>query len=106
FSSRRRHTRCLSDWSSDGCSSDLGKEESIDIPWRDFGKFRSQARTWFCSHEWVRVGQRGGLLVNRFDYPRVAVADVDTHQLTIRSEERRVGKEGGSGWWRSGERKK
>src|SRR6195952_6037348 len=28
FSSRRRHTRCLSDWSSDVCSSDLG---SIDV---------------------------------------------------------------------------
>src|SRR5438045_7888043 len=27
FSSRRRHTRCLSDWSSDVCSSDLGGEE-------------------------------------------------------------------------------
>src|SRR5947199_6611259 len=25
FSSRRRHTRCLSDWSSDVCSSDLLK---------------------------------------------------------------------------------
>src|SRR5262245_65780578 len=25
FSSRRRHTRCLSDWSSDVCSSDLGQ---------------------------------------------------------------------------------
>src|SRR5947199_5895622 len=25
FSSRRRHTRCLSDWSSDVCSSDLEK---------------------------------------------------------------------------------
>src|SRR5262245_48050829 len=25
FSSRRRHTRCLSDWSSDVCSSDLRK---------------------------------------------------------------------------------
>src|ERR1039458_10545002 len=29
FSSRRRHTRCLSDWSSDVCSSDL------DHPWLD-----------------------------------------------------------------------
>src|SRR5205814_3479075 len=27
FSSRRRHTRCLSDWSSDVCSSDL-----VDLP--------------------------------------------------------------------------
>src|ERR1035438_10554365 len=26
FSSRRRHTRCLSDWSSDVCSSDLGPD--------------------------------------------------------------------------------
>src|SRR5205814_7169309 len=30
FSSRRRHTRCLSDWSSDVCSSDLwGKVEVV-----------------------------------------------------------------------------
>src|SRR5262245_64384072 len=28
FSSRRRHTRCLSDWSSDVCSSDLSVLES------------------------------------------------------------------------------
>src|SRR5205814_7304821 len=28
FSSRRRHTRCLSDWSSDVCSSDLGPHAS------------------------------------------------------------------------------
>src|SRR5438045_7134132 len=27
FSSRRRHTRCLSDWSSDVCSSDLDAAE-------------------------------------------------------------------------------
>src|SRR5205814_10248243 len=30
FSSRRRHTRCLSDWSSDVCSSDLGPARSDD----------------------------------------------------------------------------
>src|SRR5205814_3572036 len=28
FSSRRRHTRCLSDWSSDVCSSDLQRTTS------------------------------------------------------------------------------
>src|SRR5947199_4744276 len=28
FSSRRRHTRCLSDWSSDVCSSDLCLEDN------------------------------------------------------------------------------
>src|SRR5438045_5355904 len=33
FSSRRRHTRCLSDWSSDVCSSDLGNvvPRSVEI---------------------------------------------------------------------------
>src|ERR1039458_7051791 len=30
FSSRRRHTRCLSDWSSDVCSSDLTAVEIIE----------------------------------------------------------------------------
>src|SRR5471030_3380085 len=34
FSSRRRHTRCLSDWSSDVCSSDLSnlKGVAVDLP--------------------------------------------------------------------------
>src|SRR5471030_1838854 len=31
FSSRRRHTRCLSDWSSDVCSSDLGDEALREV---------------------------------------------------------------------------
>src|ERR1035441_2809011 len=35
FSSRRRHTRCLSDWSSDVCSSDLPQKGSRTsrTPW-------------------------------------------------------------------------
>src|ERR1035438_10695684 len=36
FSSRRRHTRCLSDWSSDVCSSDLEKTE-FQVILKDFG---------------------------------------------------------------------
>src|ERR1035441_5256666 len=31
FSSRRRHTRCLSDWSSDVCSSDLYDAGDFDL---------------------------------------------------------------------------
>src|SRR5215472_14016014 len=31
FSSRRRHTRCLSDWSSDVCSSDLGTPSPVVV---------------------------------------------------------------------------
>src|SRR5947199_7985925 len=30
FSSRRRHTRCLSDWNSDVCSSDLAVRDPVD----------------------------------------------------------------------------
>src|SRR5437899_13023125 len=55
FSSRRRHTSCLSDWSSDVCSSDLTALEAL------------HGRT---LRDWVRVGT-----------------------LSVRSEERRVGKE-------------
>src|SRR5205814_6192091 len=32
FSSRRRHTRCLSDWSSDVCSSDLSQVVPVPRP--------------------------------------------------------------------------
>src|SRR5437899_8242550 len=38
FSSRRRHTRCLSDWSSDVCSSDLGDSEACKKT-ENFGDF-------------------------------------------------------------------
>src|SRR5262245_62367991 len=31
FSSRRRHTRCLSDWSSDVCSSDLDHRVAVGV---------------------------------------------------------------------------
>src|SRR5262245_65396058 len=34
FSSRRRHTRCLSDWSSDVCSSDLPPWPSLRRTWK------------------------------------------------------------------------
>src|SRR5712675_12661 len=33
FSSRRRHTRCSRDWSSDVCSSDLQLRRSLSKPW-------------------------------------------------------------------------
>src|SRR5205814_7742183 len=36
FSSRRRHTRCLSDWSSDVCSSDLRRQSQGYVGGRRF----------------------------------------------------------------------
>src|ERR1035438_8799041 len=41
FSSRRRHTRCLSDWSSDVCSSDLQLPEVRDIAMPAEGVFHN-----------------------------------------------------------------
>src|SRR5690349_24750343 len=70
FSSRRRHTRSLRDWSSDVCSSDL-----YLLP-----------RT-----------QHGGLLISR-DIGGDAFVGVVQQHGQARSEERRVGKECRS-WW-------
>src|SRR5438045_6903627 len=72
FSSRRRHTRCLSDWSSDVCSSDLGVTRDP---------------------EGVVVDAGPVLGMNDGTGPAAAFAGLKPDQ---RSEERRVGKE-----WRS-----
>src|SRR5437762_9547681 len=53
FSSRRRHTRYIGDWSSDVCSSDLGKSRTARSPvsarrlyrrWAETGSDRSRPR--------------------------------------------------------------
>src|SRR5258705_9730445 len=77
FSSRRRHTRCLSDWSSDVCSSDLAalgpatRAVSVDEVDPVDGD-RPRRRT--------EGGEQG------------------RGRIGPRSEERRVGKEGRSRW--------
>src|SRR5690348_18160802 len=47
FSSRRRHTRWTGDWSSDVCSSDLGKsvEQKYGLDWVDEVFFSTPIRT-------------------------------------------------------------
>src|SRR5205814_7351980 len=67
FSSRRRHTRCLSDWSSDVCSSDLG----IDLTG-------------------ARLYDGSGLSTG----DRLSARQILAVLRRARSEERRVGKEG------------
>src|SRR6266542_4784725 len=44
FSSRRRHTRCYRDWSSDVCSSDLGQRGALAVA-EASGLPRPQRRT-------------------------------------------------------------
>src|SRR5262249_58843399 len=76
FSSRRRHTRLVSDWSSDVCSSDL-VVQSLD----ELG-----GEALVCEAQLVE-GLDDRQLMEMFVTAR-------------RSEERRVGKECRSRWWR------
>src|SRR5438093_13745868 len=82
FSSRRRHTRLVSDWSSDVCSSDLA-----GIPTPVLGSPRLGPD---CNGGVARGASVGAALT--FDYFRQEL------DLCPRSEERRVGKECRSRW--------
>src|SRR5437899_5386377 len=75
FSSRRRHTRCLSDWSSDVCSSDL------DVSPRS-----------------VRHRGETSPADRRSQSAAVAPGQGEVARADVRSEERRVGKECRSRW--------
>src|SRR5258705_8992563 len=91
FSSRRRHTRCLSDWSSDVCSSDLNPLP----PGTLLGYVVNGGN-----------GQHSRLtsITLNFSMPidaaklMVPGAIVLTRTTAMRSEERRVGKECRSRW--------
>src|SRR5205814_2574464 len=99
--SRRRHTRCLSDWSSDVCSSDLFSEL--------FGRARSEGPQLI-----TRRDKEGVVMISDEQYQRlVGKAHQPQNLLQFfresplvgieldleRSEERRVGKEGRVWWW-------
>src|SRR5262245_65283913 len=86
FSSRRRHTRCLSDWSSDVCSSDLGgmffcvDAESGKTLWTSEPKQGDNAVVLISGDLLFLLKNNAELIVAK------------------RSEERRVGKECRSRW--------
>src|SRR5438034_11144700 len=81
FSSRRRHTRSLCDWSSDVCSSDLmGRHDLAHVELEDL---------------------RGDAMHREEDDP-----EFDSQEVAMRSEERRVGKECRSRWSPYHEKKK
>src|SRR5207245_6825846 len=92
FSSRRRHTRCYRDWSSDVCSSDLDSEFSAKINLEDSFVERVFVETiehfenntsWKYRGDTPLILCRGYLLYHKQTRkPRA-----------FRSEERRVGKE-------------
>src|SRR5204863_1167908 len=87
FSSRRRHTRSLRDWSSDVCSSDLELPPALDAV---LGRAleRERSRRYVDATELLRA-------LLEISYARTLVANA----LDVaRSEERRVGKECRSRW--------
>src|SRR5947199_4733911 len=94
-SSRRRHTRCLSDWSSDVCSSDLAE-------WGHQGGngFHRDTR-----HERLPGGHPALRPARAISRALEAGEDLVMHVGPLaargveRSEERRVGKECRSRWW-------
>src|SRR5690349_23309779 len=95
FSSRRRHTRSLRDWSSDVCSSDLG---TLCMASADSTGNPAITPAMTMRNEGTRFqpGQRERLINSR------KPASGETARERPRSEERRVGKE----WRARGERKR
>src|SRR2546429_2790346 len=89
FSSRRRHTRCSRDWSSDVCSSDLFVREDfrqIDLdPLLRRRQFQAV---------WPRIETRGKVQ----HQVRALLQLLFDEMVEERSEERRVGKECRSRW--------
>src|SRR2546430_5110307 len=87
FSSRRRHTRFDCDWSSDVCSSDLGKRRTRQLA-SNFYQLEGALQLKFEASWRVRrlphFGHSGGASFSR--------------SCSLRSEERRVGKECRSRW--------
>src|SRR5690349_22824128 len=87
FSSRRRHTRSLRDWSSDVCSSDLLEANPDDITPESLEMWRSAGIN------------RLSIGLQSFDDRELRWMNrAHTADQSLRSEERRVGKECRS-WW-------
>src|SRR5438034_3739890 len=85
FSSRRRHTRSLCDWSSDVCSSDLPVEEPQVVAGRVRAEVGELGPAALALRESV-AAQPPGPHPPRHEFERLQLPE-------DRSEERRVGKE-------------
>src|SRR5260370_18336907 len=88
FSSRRRHTRFKCDWSSDVCSSDLWFSENLVRHTRHRGEVKREVVTEpgkRCNH-------------GRMSHKMCCSAGRSSGLCSMRSEERRVGKECRSRW--------
>src|SRR2546429_1478030 len=89
FSSRRRHTRCSRDWSSDVCSSDLRLRAARPQALSDDVTARLEA----LESRLQDLQQEQAETQERLDFAERLLS-----KARERSEERRVGKEGRSRW--------
>src|SRR5256884_5382248 len=90
FSSRRRHTRCSRDWSSDVCSSDLKSAKRL----RRFFRGINAA----ASFPLIGIDSTPEAVIHPSGLARQSVFRKVTSDTKKRSEERRVGKECRSRW--------
>src|SRR5690349_25057233 len=103
FSSRRRHTRSLRDWSSDVCSSDLGARALPDAPAERVGRcleIDDEIRRREVADDEIEqplVDEELVVVEIEKGVHPVALEQVVADRR-LRSEERRVGKECRSGW--------
>src|SRR5205814_7841812 len=85
FSSRRRHTRCLSDWSSDVCSSDLTVKRLIGEAGgvlRDNVVFTDRSgvlASFITTPRWLLTGKRDAV----WGLPSAGIAEPDIAQAEI-----------------------
>src|SRR5205814_6434366 len=93
-SSRRRHTRCLSDWSSDVCSSDLTHRSLllIDEVGRGTGTIDGLAIAQAICEFLLGLEDQAPMVLFATHFHEL-VALAEHWKLVARSEERRVGKE-------------
>src|SRR5207245_5324659 len=95
FSSRRRHTRCYRDWSSDVCSSDLLPPGLVPRHGAAGGDGHEVA---LAAGAVLVVRQELGGAADVLAVGRMAHQALDLDGDGLRSEERRVGKEWGCQW--------
>src|SRR5437764_6666433 len=90
FSSRRRHTRYIGDWSSDVCSSDLSAERTRGMAQATKASLAEAAPN--------LVGVLGLLALGPLLLLLLPDGALLAGSIPLRSEERRVGKECRLGW--------
>src|SRR5205814_3754472 len=100
----RRHTRCLSDWSSDVCSSDLGAGMS-ELDRKASSVFAGKVVRKDLVRK-IKVGANVPVFVLEYLLGKYCATDdpaaieAGMRVVNSRSEERRVGKVGRFRWWR------